>query len=120
MSMKSSLLAMAAFGAIAMAGPGHHFSGGRGYNEPKRPREHKPFPISNDIPKGHKQDILEFSFILRGYQYEALIPFTYGTSKSRLKRRNALYNELKNYITNTPHELLVKFGQFFTELKYSE
>lgn len=119
MSMKKSIGAYAMIAAAFAMGGGMGYgppTTSRPYREPKvKPWNHKPFPIVTDIPKGHKQEILVFSFISRGYRYETEIPFTYGTSKSRLKRREKLYNELKSYITNTPHDLLVKFNQFTNE-----
>lgn len=115
MSMKgiASLMGM----TLALGGSFPHLGHSHeNYNRKRKKKDHQPLPDSLGIPehihKGHTTEPVTFEFVATKHVVSINCTVTYGTLKSRLKRINAVRRELEKYLSETPIEKIIEFGQF--------
>lgn len=106
MKGKGSTLMLA---AMMMGGAGMVGSGRR-YQEPVRRKPcHTPLgntAVLKEIPKGHKTELFFMAFRIRDEEYHFEVLISYGTAKSKEKRRRAKFREIQEYLIRTPDDLI--------------
>jgi hypothetical protein len=110
--------------ALMMGGMSAGMHGGRrsGYEPPQHERIYTPLgntALINDIPKGHRTELIEMVFISGKKEFTFNVMISYGTEKSRLKRIAGKRREIQSYLNTTPDNLIEKRNEF-TQCLYLE
>lgn len=115
--MKSVLAVTALMASVTMHGQGMVGSSRREYGD-KPVKKIIPAPFQALVlspPKGHKIESISLQYPCHNRMWHIEVEYSYGTSKSNLKRRTAKIREVQEYIRNVPVEILLERNEFYSE-----
>lgn len=116
MSLKSNI-GMLGMMSLALAMGGQGMSGPRYAPSPRKNKARRAMPILDSIinpviPKGHKTQVIIYTFATPTFTASIDLVITGGSTKSLIKKRYSIGKQLEEYVARTPKDALLEFGQF--------